>query len=130
VNQKEEEKLVMLYFRESWDDFPKGKLVVSESPDFVLRINPKKSFGIELTRLPDSENTIDALYEILEKKDEKINLYKGQGFIEIWLIIYAEDIMKTNRYNFKNKINKFIFQSFFDKVFLFDLFERKVHTIK
>jgi len=130
VNQKEEEKLVMQYFRKSWNDFPKGKLVVSESPDFILRINPKKSIGIELTRLPESNSFTESLIEILEKKEQKLRLYMGQGFIEIWLIIYADDLTKISKYNFRNKISNLQFSSSFDKVFLFDLFEKKTHSVK
>jgi hypothetical protein len=33
IGQIEEEKLVMELFRQEYDDFPKGKLVKSESPD-------------------------------------------------------------------------------------------------
>jgi len=130
VNQKEEEKLVMEYFREAWNGFPKGKLVPSESPDFILKLNPKKSFGIELTRLPELESPFDALIMALKKKEQKIYLYKGQGFIKIWLIIYTDDLVKTSPYNFSNKIRNFEFQSSFDAVFLFDLFAKKEYLIK
>ncbi|MEZ5197947.1 MAG: hypothetical protein R2764_16645 [Bacteroidales bacterium] len=130
MNQKEEEKLVMQYFRESRDDFPQGKLVVSESPDFMLRINRKKAFGIELTRLPESPNFVDALFEIMGKKEQKINHYRGKGFIEIWLIIYTNDLKKVNSFNLDNKINNLAFQSSFSKVFLFDLFERQIYDIQ
>jgi hypothetical protein len=130
VNQKEEENLVMQYFRESRIDFPKGKLVASESPDFILRINTKKSFGIELTRLPAMNNFVDALYEILEKKEQKLNLYLGQGFLEIWLIIYTDDLKKDSQFNPYNKISNLKFKSSFDKVFLFDLFAKRKYLIK
>jgi len=45
-----EEWVVIHYFREKYKLFPKGKLVKSESPDFVLQVNRKKRIGIELTR--------------------------------------------------------------------------------
>jgi hypothetical protein len=129
MNQQDEEILIMHYFREHYKNFPKGKLEKSESPDFILRINPKKSFGIELTRLPAMNNFVDALYEILEKKEQKLSLYLGQGFLEIWLIIYTDDLQKYSRFNPNNKISNLNFQSSFDKVFLFDLFENKVYPI-
>lgn len=49
--KSQEEWLVMRSFRESFTDFPKGKLTKSESPDFVLKINTHKSIGIELSRI-------------------------------------------------------------------------------
>lgn len=130
MNQKEEEKLVMQYFRESYNDFPRGRLVVYESPDFNLRVNPKKTFGIELTRLPELSNFIEALFEILEKKEQKFSLYTGKGFIEIWLIIYTDELKKENSFNLKNKISNLSFQSSFSKVFLFDLFEREIYIMQ
>ena len=41
----------MQYFRECYHDFPKGKVVNSESPDFIITLKSKNNIGIELTRL-------------------------------------------------------------------------------
>lgn len=49
--KKQLEVLLMNYFRECNPDFPKGRLVPSESPDFVLTLKSKNNLGIELTRL-------------------------------------------------------------------------------
>jgi len=49
--KSQEEWLVMRSFRESYSDFPKGKLLKSESPDFVLKINTDRSIGIEISRV-------------------------------------------------------------------------------
>ena len=43
----------MHHFMKAYRDFPKGKLLKSESPDFILKLNPKKTIGIELTHLHD-----------------------------------------------------------------------------
>lgn len=130
MNQKEEEKFVISLFRKNWEGFPKGKLSPSESPDFILKINPKKSIGIELTRLQESENLVEALVDSIDKKEKKLILYQGQGFVKLWLVIYSDDLLKTHSYNFSNKISTLSFQSSFDKVFLFDLFEAKEYLIK
>lgn len=127
MNQKEEEKLVMQYFRESYEDFPKGKLVVSESPDFILKIKHKKSIGIELTRLDIIANSLKEKIEAtLENKSEKLLIYQKKSFTKIWLIIYTEFIDEPKSYNIQNKLNTWNFSSEFDQVFLFDLFERKI----
>ena len=130
MNQKEEEKLVMSIFRKKFEDFPKGKLISSESPDFILKVNPKKSIGIELTRLSEYENLVEALVDSMDKKEKKISLYQGQGFVKLWLVIYSDDLSRKNSYNFINKISNLSFQTSFDKVFLFDLFEAKEYLIK
>ncbi len=49
--KKQLEILIIDYFRSIYDDFPKGKLKASESPDFLLDFSPKNKIGIELTRL-------------------------------------------------------------------------------
>ena len=40
--------LIMKQFRNDYAVFPKGKLQKSESPDFILKQNPKTTIGIEL----------------------------------------------------------------------------------
>lgn len=49
--KKELEILLIHYIRECCDILPEGKLLPSESPDFILKINKKINLGIELTRL-------------------------------------------------------------------------------
>ncbi len=49
--KKQLEHLLIQYFRECYDEFPKGKLIASESPDFIVKIKKKFNLGIELTRL-------------------------------------------------------------------------------
>ena len=50
ATKKQLEILLMSYFRECYSGFPKGKVIPSESPDFIVSENRKKT-GIELTRL-------------------------------------------------------------------------------
>ena len=49
--KKQLELLLMHYFRARNPDFPKGILMASESPDFILKLKTKNRIGIELTRL-------------------------------------------------------------------------------
>ncbi|HYQ59284.1 MAG TPA: hypothetical protein VEP89_18200 [Draconibacterium sp.] len=49
--KKQLEVLLVNYFRDCYTDFPKGKIIPSESPDFVVKIKNKHQLGIELTRL-------------------------------------------------------------------------------
>lgn len=64
--RKQLEVLLVNYFRESYTDFPKGKIMASESPDFVIRLKNKHLLGIELTRL----NPANALQQTDETKNE------------------------------------------------------------
>lgn len=49
--KKQLEILIVKYFKESYSDFPAGKVCPSESPDFIIGLKNKYSLGIELTRL-------------------------------------------------------------------------------
>jgi hypothetical protein len=49
--KKQLEILLIQYFRDCYSDFPKGKVVPSESPDFIVTLKSKNNLGIELTRL-------------------------------------------------------------------------------
>ncbi len=49
--KKQLENLLIQYFRESYNDFPKGQVVPSESPDFIVKMKSRNLLGIELTRL-------------------------------------------------------------------------------
>lgn len=56
--KKQIEILLMDYFRSCCDEFPGGKAVSSESPDFIVRMKNTHLLGIELTRL-NPANAID-----------------------------------------------------------------------
>ncbi|OQX78947.1 MAG: hypothetical protein B6D61_04430 [Bacteroidetes bacterium 4484_249] len=125
-----EEKLIIDYFREIYTGFPKGRLIKSESPDFILKQGRKKTTGIELTRLDDEAVTLkERIENTLEKKDRKIASYQTRKFNTIWLIIHTDFIKDSKSYNHRNKLNKWEFYSKFDKVFLFDLFNKTFFEI-
>ncbi len=130
MDQKSEERLIMEYFRESFSDFPKGKLIQSESPDFILKPGPKKSIGIELTRLAENASSLKEKIEAsLENKNNKIHLYQQKKFNAIWLIIHSDFIDESKSFNINNKLDNWKFNSKFDRVFMFDLFEKKIYPI-
>ncbi len=124
MNKFEEEILVMDYFRDFYKDFPKGKLVKSESPDFIVNVNTKKSIGIELTRLNPKKNSLFEKIEVtLKNKSHKLRLYQQKKFNSIWLVIHVDfiDVSKLN--NLQAKLDTQKFETEFDQVFLFDMFE-------
>ena len=130
MNQKEEENFVIQYFREIYFDFPNGKLMQSESPDFILKNGPKKLMGIELTRLdPNASSLKEKIETTLLNKNDKIRLYQQKKLNAVWLIIHVDFIEESKSYNIQNKMNNWIFITEFDKVFLFDLFEKRVYHL-
>lgn len=61
-------------FRELLADFPKGKVIKSESPDFIVSLNPKRNIGIELTWVP-GQLSMELIEETIARKEEKLRLY-------------------------------------------------------
>ena len=77
--KKQIEILLMHYFRDCHAHFPKGKLVPSESPDFILKLKTRNSVGIELTRLKPVNTFIyeKNLPEYIEEQVQIITLVKS-----------------------------------------------------
>ena len=77
-DKKELEILLINYFRNCYEDFPKGQITPSESPDFIIKMKNQHELGIELTRLNPVNKSIfddDQLAQI-KIKDEIIELTK------------------------------------------------------
>jgi hypothetical protein len=140
MNHHDEEIMILELFRKSYAEFPKGKLVKSESPDFILKINPRKSIGIEITRLHDgslsknnpgfpvAELTKKNIETTISHKEEKLTLYQKKNISEFWLIIATDYIHLPNSKNIP-LIEKWEFGTGYQKVFIIDLFNPKIHQL-
>ena len=122
--KKEKERLVIEQFRRVYSEFPKGKIVPSESPDFILRSSTKYSIGIELVCLPmgfDSGNsTLQGLVRFLHLKEGKLALYRKRRLDLFWLLIYTENPGQVTARDL-NKIRNTEFHSAYHKVFLYSI---------
>ncbi|MFV0591261.1 MAG: hypothetical protein ACK5M7_07745 [Draconibacterium sp.] len=241
--KKQLEVLLVSYFRECSNDFPNGKLLASESPDFIVKLKNSHRLGIELVRLnpgsanvPDaheeeqnemleeliedarelfeqnsgeklfvkflfnqkhpvsqerslaatvravrairnsirnqnpetlfylvipkeqlpegideilvahhpgletsvwersnnlgiSKNVVEDIQKSIEKKEEKLRLYKKQQLEKYWLLITTDRLRGQRNYNIRNQIANQKFHSGFDGVFLFDLFRSQVFRL-
>jgi len=135
-----EEMLIMEYFRNEYEEFPKGKLQKSESPDFILRVSPKNAIGIELTKLHGPtvnkykthyprkivgyhapEFNRENLEYTIDAKNEKLSFYQKKRLNQLWLLITADLDRSPVNYNLGNKLENWSFLSGFQKVFLFEL---------
>jgi hypothetical protein len=143
-----EEMLIMEQFRNEYAAFPKGKLQKSESPDFILKLNTKTAIGIELTKLhgltvrkekthyprqikgyqPPEFNRENIEYTI-NAKNEKIAIYQQKKLNGIWLLITADLDESPVAFNLFNKLDNWVFHSEFQKIFLFELKNRKVFEL-
>lgn len=132
---------ILRLFKNLFNDFPKGRVVETESPDFLIRLNKKKVIGIELTELHGQEfydneghfthpellfqhikNTISA-------KEEKIYLYQKVKPVELWLLIHLRSFQNKLNGNHSNILTNSDFISTFDRVFLLEERNKKLHEI-
>ncbi len=78
-DKKQLEILLIQYFKDCYSDFPKGKIIPSESPDFIVTLKSKNSLGIELTRLNPLNAKLPDAEELLKKgiREEIVLLAKS-----------------------------------------------------
>jgi len=147
-SQTIEELSIMEQFRIEFKDFPKGKLVKSESPDFILKVNTKTSIGIELTKLhgatvrklkthfprkingyqPPEFNRENIEFTI-QAKNEKLPIYQQKRLNQLWLLITADLEESPVSFNLQNKLDNWRFDSGFRRIFLFELKNGKVYEL-
>jgi hypothetical protein len=136
VNKKKSEEIVILnLFRNCYEDFPKGILKATESPDFILSLGTKKKYGLELTRLhlhiPDADlYSFENISACINLKEDKLLLYRKKRLQEYWLILTAEDSNHQSRYNIHNKLLIWEFETSFNRIFLFNVFKPEVIRLK
>ena len=133
------ERRVLDEFRKYYPEFPKGKIVQSESPDFILETSPKHTVGIELSALPSSSlilnnkrdlyNLIEEIHHSVIKKDEKLPLYRKQRADEYWLLLYI-DSLQDGPFNLKEHLPRTETMNGYNRVFLFDIYDGKVFIMK
>lgn len=133
-SKKQEELIIMRYFAECYTDFPKGKLIQGESPDFKLSLSKRKHINIELTQiyLPDKKtfqmtpDVYDLITELIQMKNEKLYLYNRNKPYANWLIIYSENIELPSNNGLYDHFSDDKNNHQFDKIFLFDLFSGRI----
>jgi len=142
MNHHDEEILILDLFRKNYPDFPKGKLVKSESPDFILRQNYHQSIGIEITRLrevnipksnpgfPVPELNYANIRAAIRSKEEKLALYRQKKINIFWLLITIDYISLPDTMRNSDFITGWEIKTEYHKIFLFDLFEKRIYSLK
>jgi len=126
MKKSQEEKLILKYFSSEYADFPKGKLVKTESPDFILKLNPKRSIGIELTRLyqPKSNNQefkpkqVESLEKKIVGKAQKT--YESNNKYKLYLTVFFSSTFKISKSQttpFENEITQLVHKKTHDNDF-------------
>ncbi len=77
--KKQIERVLLEGFRNFYPEFPKGKPVPSESPDFIIRTESNHYLGIELTRLHPEKALLPSPGELLRIKLEEEVVERAAG---------------------------------------------------
>ena len=129
-------------FRAGYKEFPKGKLVGSESPDFILKITPRKSIGIEITKIgrpnsPEqtgnkltSKDVLLAVKKAVAKKESKCKLYEKNRFYNTWLLLTMESATQEIVEFLSELADRWEPDTGFDRVFLMDWFDKNIWVLK
>ncbi|MCW0482570.1 hypothetical protein [Gaoshiqia sediminis] len=138
---KQYEKQILLQFADLYGEFPKGKLVAGESPDFLLKIKPRKAIGIELTELKgqdflnhtgsliEPQNALIHIEHTIRAKEEKLYLYRKKKLYQLWLLIHLNSLSPGINFRLSNKLNKLNFNSGFDRIFLIELARERLYEL-
>ena len=96
-DKKQLEILLIQYFRECYSEFPKGKLIPSESPDFIVALKSKNHIGIELTRLNPTNIKYQDQPQITQNQirnkiiDTALSLYEQSSGLKLFVkILFSE----------------------------------------
>jgi hypothetical protein len=132
-----QERIILDQFRKCFKSFPKGKIIKTESPDFIIKTSRKKSVGIELTALPSTSYIVTKkssllltgdLFSSLSGKQEKLLNYRKTLCNEYWLLIHADSI-EVNSLNLSEVLSKHSIGNSFHRIFLLALFEGKLWEV-
>jgi len=150
-----QEKAVIALLRKKWPEFPKGKLIKFESPDFILQTNRKFSIGIEITRIDEpkaksakgvvsNSNLSDQPFKAtspaiitrkqiastIRRKEEKLGLYHKTKSDEYWLVITSGMSNSETKNRISQNAAQWQFNTLFHKIFLLLLAEEKIIEFK
>ncbi len=140
-DKKETERITLNMFIRLYDEFPNGKIIAGESPDFLLKINTRKTIGIELTelkgqdflnhtgRLIEPTNLLLNIRNTISCKERKLYLYRKNSLAQLWLLIHLHRLTIPANFNIQNKFGRMKTGSGFDRIFLLETGQEKLYFI-
>jgi len=147
-SQTLEELLIMEQFRNDYSGFPEGRLIKSESPDFILDEMSETSIGIELTKLHGPtvnklkthyplhvngywapEYTRENIEYTINAKNEKLHIYQQKKLNRLWLLITVDLDEKMTCAEQFDRLAEWCFFSGFHKIFLFEMKSNSVFEL-
>jgi hypothetical protein len=141
--QKMSERIYLDQLITLYPGFPEGRILASESPDFLVFTNRKRKTGIELTRLTRDPGTsysgeghfhpdfsLESMQQLIRHKEAKLKLYQKKGVEGVWLVILVESFSHSPAFNIRNHLDKWRLETSFSAVLVFDLSLQTVYELK
>lgn len=103
-----------------------------EGIDEVLVVHhPKLSESVweEVRSVAISENNISEIARLIQKKEEKMYLYRKKKLDEYWLLIVTDHLLQNRNVKISDLLSTEDFRSEFQKVFLFDVLNSKISEL-
>ncbi len=125
-------------FKKVFEGFPSGRIIATESPDFIVQVNPKQRIGIEITKYdlyePDEQLVLSSFVDaermalLIEKKNEKRGLYQKKWLNAYWLLILINTGEHKDILRFSDRFMSH-YQNItrFDRLFVFDYLRRQLY---
>ncbi len=143
-NNREHKKIereLIEVFRDCYEDFPKARIKVFESPDFQLIINRHKTIGLEIVRYVIAPEHISGsgfsqfnpklLQELINKKEERSKGYQRMRYQTLWLLIVSGSSQYEPLILHPENIDWSVYQSeIFDKIFYLDKRRNKLYELQ
>lgn len=141
--RKQEEREYLDQLIRLYPGFPQGRILSSESPDFIVYTKGKQKTGIELTRLTRNDGppyrdddyfkpdfSVKSLQDLIRSKESKMELYRKKGVKGVWLLILVNGFSHSPAFNIRNHLEKWKPETSFNAVLVLDLILQKVYEIK
>ena len=136
--KKVQERQWLDAFKEVYEHFPSGKIMASESPDFVIQLKPRSRIGIEITQYEvyrtENQKALPSFVDaermtlLIEKKNEKQKLYQKKWLNAYWLLIVINTEIQPTRLRFsENLMQHYHAISVFDRLFVLDYGQRRLY---
>lgn len=108
-----------------------GKQLPREIEQLLLVHHPvlKTNVWEAANNLGLSENIIHDVQAAIDKKEEKLQLYRRKKCDEYWLVITADHLRAARNYHVQNQLQNHNFQSEFDRVFLLEIVNGRVFEL-
>ena len=133
THKKENERRILDQFRRLYTEFPGGRIIASESPDFILRTSTKYSIGIELVSLPvlnqAGSSSFNKIKNCILAKEEKLPLYRKKKLDRYWLLIYTVIPGQITSWDSK-RIPYLEVSRSYHRIFILQVAENEIITIK